>query len=1081
MTRPIAMDLAAVRGGLRDFQLSTVDSVVARMFDPDPAKRSMRFLVADEVGLGKTYVARGIIAEMIDRLKDEVDDVNGVARPKRIDVVYVCSNAQIARQNMRRINPLPKQMDLADRLTLLPSVAHDLSASRVNMISLTPGTSLHLGDSGGRGDERVVLYWLLRRAWGAGPLQRRGSIELLRVGKGAQAFRRELGTRAPRLDPVATSTFIRTLEAQPGIREDFDRLSHQARLGRQRTSWQARAEMNRLVGRLRVLLAQASISTLEPDLVILDEFQRFAGLLDGDDEASLLARSLFQWPDVRVLLLSATPYRMYTVRGDAEEEGDHFGDFMRTVRFLMDDDSRSARLSKDLTHFRRALASRATLEELEAIQSRITDQLRSVMVRTERLAVASESLTARVQPDLVPTAADIRAYLGVERLARHVGAGGTVDYWKSAPYLLSFLEGYQLRQRLDADFTAHEPELAAALRNSTAALGNLDVTRYRSIDPGHPKLRALVQDLDQESAFDLVWVPPCLPTTRLSGAYARASEAGFTKRLVFSAWQAAPRGVASMLSYEAERRANHGRFEDYAKRKTRNPLAIRGREGEPADMAKFVLLLPIPELAALGDPRRYARETGAALPVDPEALLDHVETALRRRLAAPLRAAKADGAPDQDWYWLAMLYLDRDRQWLRSTGAYAKDAGRDETDPDSDGGKRTATRAESMNWLLRHAERACAATANLDRAMREAGRPPQDLLRVLALLAVASPANAAWRSVETLIPHARGDERPIRNHLVRDQATAMARSLRAMLQLPEIEGIIRAGRGDSDDYWRAVLHHSLDGGLPAVLEEDLHWLAESSGLSSKSWRQLQETGCRLAAEFDKQAGLVASDIRVTTMRPIGTTVHRPDVKLRHHFAVRLGARASDQKSEERAVNTREAFNGPFWPFVLVSTSIGQEGLDFQPYSHAVVHWNLPHNPVDLEQREGRVNRYKGHAVRKNVARAFGDRPEVLAAGDPWRTLFALAGQESRRAGYDELVPYWLYPIEGGAAIERHVPLLALSRDTHHYEDLKRTLGLYRLSFGQPRQEDLIALLQSAYSDEQLADMIATLRIDLAPQ
>ena len=57
-----------------------------------------------------------------------------------------------------------------------------------------------------------------------------------------------------------------------------------------------------------------------------------------------------------------------------------------------------------------------------------------------------------------------------------------------------------------------------------------------------------------------------------------------------------------------------------------------------------------------------------------------------------------------------------------------------------------------------------------------------------------------------------------------------------------------------------------------------------------------------------------------------------------------------------------AFNSPFRPFLLTSTSIGQEGLDFHPWCHRLVHWNLPGNPVDLEQREGRVHRYKGHGV-----------------------------------------------------------------------------------------------------------------------
>ena len=37
--------------------------------------------------------------------------------------------------------------------------------------------------------------------------------------------------------------------------------------------------------------------------------------------------------------------------------------------------------------------------------------------------------------------------------------------------------------------------------------------------------------------------------------------------------------------------------------------------------------------------------------------------------------------------------------------------------------------------------------------------------------------------------------------------------------------------------------------------------------------------------------------------------------------------------------------------MLASTSIGQEGLDFHNYCRRIVHWNLPSNPIDLEQRE----------------------------------------------------------------------------------------------------------------------------------
>ena len=88
---------------------------------------------------------------------------------------------------------------------------------------------------------------------------------------------------------------------------------------------------------------------------------------------------------------------------------------------------------------------------------------------------------------------------------------------------------------------------------------------------------------------------------------------------------------------------------------------------------------------------------------------------------------------------------------------------------------------------------------------------------------------------------------------------------------------------------------------------------------------------------------------------------------------------------------------PSGPSSWRRTSVGQEGLDFHPYCHAVVHWNLPSNPVDLEQREGRVHRYKGHAVRKNVARRYGLSEANPSATDPWMALFATAVERPSRA------------------------------------------------------------------------------------
>jgi hypothetical protein len=205
--------------------------------------------------------------------------------------------------------------------------------------------------------------------------------------------------------------------------------------------------------------------------------------------------------------------------------------------------------------------------------------------------------------------------------------------------------------------------------------------------------------------------------------------------------------------------------------------------------------------------------------------------------------------------------------------------------------------------------------------------------------------------------------------------------------------------------------------------------------------------------------------------------------MRARFAMRFG----DEKNEggiepTRADRVRSAFNSPFWPFVLSTTSIGQEGLDFHNYCHAVVHWNLPTNPVDLEQREGRVHRYKGHAVRKNLAHSYTLPQLVSKMGietDLWKVLFQSA-REDRKENTNDLSPYWVYSIEGGAKIERHVPFLPLSRDQLDLEALQRSLTIYRMVFGQNRQEDLLMYLSKNYSPEKLEKIMDELRIDLSP-
>ena len=129
--------------------------------------------------------------------------------------------------------------------------------------------------------------------------------------------------------------------------------------------------------------------------------------------------------------------------------------------------------------------------------------------------------------------------------------------------------------------------------------------------------------------------------------------------------------------------------------------------------------------------------------------------------------------------------------------------------------------------------------------------------------------------------------------------------------------------------------------------------------------------------------------------------------------------------------------------------------------------NLPSNPVDMEQREGRVNRYKGHAIRKNIARCLRSqlaRPLIRDTEDPWERLFT-AARASRRDSDSDLVPYWIFEAPGGDSIERRIFNMPFSRDEARYKRLRKSLSLYRLVFAQTRQEDLLAYLTEQVGDE----------------
>jgi superfamily II DNA or RNA helicase len=1069
----IRPDTSSALAGLKDFQRATVDYVFDRFYGQDPTRR---FLVADEVGLGKTLVAKGVIARTIDHLWDKVP---------RIDVIYICSNSDIARQNIDRLRiPGCEEAAQATRLTLLPIQMQDLRQHRVNFVALTPATSFEQTGGGGRIDERVLLYWLLDRAWGIhGP---RASLYVMQDYAKTSSFEpRVKAFDFTRVNRQIADEFVSSLAKQ--VREEVaaGKLDMHSRFEELRslfcrTDAKATRDATRLrtrwIGDLRRLLARVCLATLEPDLIILDEFQRFKHLLEEESEAGELARDLFDseaGQGARVLLLSATPYRGLSLHHEIDD--DHYGDFVALLRFLENSDA--AECEEILAEYRAALPAVMTpdgLERLRRAKTALQQRLCRVMARTERLA--SSDKRGGMLLDAPPTdaslhAVDVRAFLGAQRIADTVEQGDVVEYWKSAPYLFNFMDKYALKRAFEG--APEKDKMVKLVREFPETFLDLErASAYQPLEPANPRLRELLSETVDRGLWRLLWMPPSLGYYTLAGPYGVRELASVTKRLVFSAWNMVPRAVASLVSYEAERRmmrAAHPRAqltqEDW--KKQRGLLRFAISDDRLAGLPVLLLVYPCLTFARDCDPRDLAR--GDRL----TAAEVRAQFAARiRELIGRLGIVQETGSSTDDrWYWLAPMLLDY-AEFPVAAQAWWDRADLAQTWAGIEGGD------EDDGWSS-HVEKARQTLDSIRSGKDHLGIPPDDLMDVLALAASAGPATVAMRAYARASRSDPADCLPLRD--------IAGRSGRAFLTLFNHAEVIEAVRTEfkGEPYWQRVLEYAHAGGLQAVLDEYAHLLRESLSVAALPAAAIAE---KIGAELIAALTIRAASLRIddVTAPRYAREVQIKTEPMRIRFAMRFGDDRSDEEAPltfdgaspgTRKERVRAAFNSPFWPFVLVSTSVGQEGLDFHHYCHAITHWNLPSNPVDLEQREGRIHRYKGHAVRKNVAAAFATEALSHRDSDAWETAFEL-GRTGRSVQENDLVPYWLFP--GNAKIERHVPALPFSREVERLNSLRRALAIYRMVFGQSRQEDLIAYLLAQIPEGNRAEIMAELQIDLSP-
>lgn len=464
-------------------------------------------------------------------------------------------------------------------------------------------------------------------------------------------------------------------------------------------------------------------------------------------------------------------------------------------------------------------------------------------------------------------------------------------------------------------------------------------------------------------------------------------------------------------------------------------------------MTALIPFLPLPGLAEAADPLRFARATGAAVAADRAEAT--VAEGLRAHLPSAADPTDAAEYASLLWQWPLRLpddVLDEIFGALGVTGcagALSSSGGSDESDDDI-----TVTLEQYIEAAFEARE------AQLDLT-----HIPTELAISTARLALHSPANCAWRALERL---------PVDTSQVTPQgrwiaAAIIAVGFRTIFNRWDASLLLDSFYSSDTSYWQRVLRYCADGNLQSVLDEWLYHLVAVEGDRSFDDKSL--------GEFARTA---ATALRLI---PANYKARDPlqgegDIEFQARFALRYGDAKQDEHSA-RPTEVRAAFNSPFWPFVLVSTSVGQEGIDFHPWCHNLVHWNVPTNPVDFEQRDGRVNRFRGHALRKNVAAMHGGA--MLRSANPWSEGYLLAALTGADTEIDGLSPDWVYP--GPHKVVREVMPYQLSIDDKRLARVHRGVALYRLTLGQPRQEDLLEMLRTLGVDHDDAERW---RIDLRP-
>lgn len=966
---------------LKDFQKATVEHIV-NIFK---SKKQRRVLLSDEVGLGKTIVSKGVI-QAVGELSDEY----GIWDDNTYRVVYICSNANIVKQNTENLG-IEDVMNI-DESRL--SMQHFIVAKKVKelqkskkskpriLIPLTPGTSFNLQTSAGNMNERALMFAILSHLDDFKDHKTALKNRLNIYGANGDNWTDIIDKYEKDIKENVCTGYRENISKEvvndDCYQEAKDLLLKAIALNDYNTT-------NKAITLFRIIFCKISMKELNPDLVIMDEFQRFSSLLDleGNSEEAMLTRTFFGKEDGPcILLVSATPYKPFTTLEELNENkiDEQYQDFNKLADFLFDgrEDIVFQQVwhdySKELCHI-----SSDNLDILIAKKNIAEDTMYEAMSRTERYRNSSQDDTY-----LKISTGDIASYCQMQEVLGECnkmseGRFGVktlpMEYAKSSPYLLSFMDKYKLKEKLAKAYTEHPWNIK---QKQQYLIKKKNINTYERIPSCNAKLDKLSNILfgekGEKHGEQLFWIPASHPYYKVPASNVFAKNQDFSKVLVFSAWEMVPRMIACMISYAIEQKSISHAFPSATYTNTKENSekdALDKQEGEKAGTG------------------RLRRESLELVTCCSDFLKDAYNP--KAYLGNDLKEIKAG---------IKENFKNTSRFTLVEQPTTAK-------------------------FLLE-------AIKLLDSNTEEKILISEDGLDTLVNMAIGSPGICFYRLLGN-------------KDLAQEAATKFCNNIFNRRYNAAVIDILY-NKKSVQTYFKQVIDYCVMGNLQAVLDEFAYMIDERSN-GERNVEMIQKRMIESFIDRNYQ--------EIDTTESFGKE-KKKKWRIRTHYAMPYGNIRMTDQATNRANDVRLAFNSPFRPFVLASTSVGQEGLDFHWYCRKIMHWNISSNPQDMEQREGRIDRYKSLFVRRNVAKFH---PETYT----WNEMFDLARTEAKDKGFCELVPYWSIPQDmlksiaetDREYIESIVPLYPLSMDYDRYRHMKSVLRLYRLTMGQPRQEELL--------------------------